>query len=370
MVVRSYNWVGVSPDTSLALALIITVRTSAANSLLEGELLLYEEATTTITGAEMLAAVPSDLKATAYDTNGLRLTSGGSNVFTHVEELCYVTDNYRCDRAPDTPDVLNGTQYLRMIDAGDGTYSTTVDVKRPGQVTLSVVLTKVGGFYGEYFNNAFLDGVPAKTQVDSYLDFNWDTGFLTDEAADFVSVQWFGKIRAPYTEEFTFILSADDGVRMYIDGDLVVDRWDTCCDDVSYSMDMVMGVFYDTVIEYKEHQEGAHLKLEWVSLSLPREVVPPTRVYYPERITPGALTLEVLKGPSIATQCSSEGEALTRSTAGKRAYFYVQSRDWDGIPLDNPDDAYEIVFTGPDEGTPAGEDGVFSVDASYVSNGL
>ena len=142
----------------------------------------------------------------------------------------------------------------------------------------------MGGFYGEYFNNAFLDGVPAKTQIDRGLDFNWGTDLITAEAADFVSVQWFGKIRAPFDELFTFILSADDGVKMYVQGDLVVDRWDSCCDDVSFSMPMKKDEFYDVVIEYKELQESAHFKLEWVSLSQPREVVPPTRVYYPARI--------------------------------------------------------------------------------------
>ena len=75
-----------------------------------------------------------------------------------------------------------------MDDAQDGTYSSTFNVKRQGTASLSVVITKVGGFYGEYFNNAFLDGLPTKTQVDSYLDLDWDTGMLTDEAADYVSI--------------------------------------------------------------------------------------------------------------------------------------------------------------------------------------
>jgi hypothetical protein len=74
-----------------------------------------------------------------------------------------VVDNYRCDRVPGIPTVLNGTVYQRMDDSGDGLYSTTINVKRKGTATISVLLTKVGGFYGEYFNNAFLDGVPAKT---------------------------------------------------------------------------------------------------------------------------------------------------------------------------------------------------------------
>ena len=240
-----------------------------------------------------------------------------------------------------------------MTDAGDGSYTTTVNLKRRGTVTLSVILSRVGGFYGEYFNNAFLDGAPAKARVDAYLDFDWGTGLITDEAADFVSAQWFGKILPEYTEEYTFIISADDGVRMFIDGVRVVDRWDDCCDDVTFSMDLTGDTFYDVIIEYKEHQQAAHFKLEWVALSVPREAVPPTRVYYPARMASGAIPVVIARGPSIASACTAEGEGLTLSTAGKRAFFYLQSRDWDGLPVDNPSDVYDIVFTGPAQGTPA-----------------
>lgn len=40
-------------------------------------------------------------------------------------------------------------------------------------------------------------------------------GLVTNDVADFVSIRWFGKILAPVTEEFTFIMHADDGVRLY-----------------------------------------------------------------------------------------------------------------------------------------------------------
>jgi hypothetical protein len=59
--------------------------------------------------------------------------------------------------------MLNGTVYQRMDDGGDGAYTTTIILKRRGACTITVELLQAGGFYGEYFNNAFLDGVPAKT---------------------------------------------------------------------------------------------------------------------------------------------------------------------------------------------------------------
>lgn len=87
--------------------------------------------------------------------------ASGSNVFVKIEEYCVVTSNFRCDRVPDTPDVLNGTQDYRMNEelvgaASTGRYIADVGLKRPGDVTLSVILAKIGGWYGEYFNNAFL----------------------------------------------------------------------------------------------------------------------------------------------------------------------------------------------------------------------
>lgn len=77
------------------------------------------------------------------------------------------------------------------------------------------------------------------TRLDTKIDFNWNYDLLTNEAADFVSVRWFGKIRAPSTEEFTFIIHADDGVRFYVDGILLIDRWDTCCSDVTTTLSFV-----------------------------------------------------------------------------------------------------------------------------------
>lgn len=305
-------------------------------------------------------------------------------MFLQIEELCLVTVNFRCDRVAGTPEILNGTVYQRMDDGNNGRYTTSINLKRPGTATMTAIITKLGGFYAEYFNNAFLDGTPAKTQIDSYLDFNWGTGLLTNEAADFASVHWWGQIRAPYSEEFTFLISADDGVRMYIAGKLVVDRWDSCCDDVSYSMNLTQDEFYDTRIEYKELQEKAHFKLEWVSLSVPREVVPPTRVHYPQRVGPAShafgqpFRLEVQPGPTIAALSTAtggplpEGDGLTTATAGKRATFHIQSRDWDGTPMNNGADNYAISFVGPQEGGPTGVagSGSFALTATHLGAGL
>lgn len=171
-----------------------------------------------------------------------------------------------------------------MTPNGSGEYTAEYVINRDGDVTVSVVLARRGGLYAEYFNNAFLNGVPALTRVDNIMDFDWSDGLLTFEAADFVSVHWYGKLLAPSTEDFTFIMKGDDGFRFYFEGTLLVDRWDSCCDDMQVTVRLVEGTFYDVIFEYKELQEIGYFKVEWSSPSIMRQVIPPTALYYNQRI--------------------------------------------------------------------------------------
>jgi beta-glucosidase len=153
--------------------------------------------------------------------------------------------------------------FKEFTDNGDGSYTCEYAIDRDGSITVAVVLARRGGLYAEYFNNAFLSGVPILTKVDNSVDFDWLDGMITSEAGDFVSAHLYGKLLAPSSEEFIFTLNGDDGFRLYLNGQLLIDRWDTCCDEMTAKLDLVEGVFYDLVLEYKELDGNASLKLEW-----------------------------------------------------------------------------------------------------------
>ena len=70
--------------------------------------------------------------------------------------------------------------------------------------------------------------------------------------------------------------------------------------------------------------------------------------------------------------CTADGDGLVNSTAGKLAYFYVYSRDWDGLLQDKADDIFDIDFEGPAEGGPTGVagSGSFSIRAAYKGGGI
>jgi len=63
---------------------------------------------------------------------------------------------------------------------------------------------------------------------------------------------------------------------MYINEELVIDRWDKCFEDVATTFPMVKGNFIDVRIEYKEYQEEAYIRLYWTSQKIPKEIISPS----------------------------------------------------------------------------------------------
>lgn len=242
---------------------------------------------------------------------------------------------------------------IRMDDNGDGTYRAEYNVLQEGTVTVSVLLMRQGGLSAEYFNNAFLDGVPAIQRVESFLDYDWGEDLVTEEAGDFVSIHWYGKLKAPHTEEVIFIFNGDDGFRFYFEQELTVDRWDTCCDEMRVRLALVQDTFYDFVLEFREFQESAAFSVEWISPTMPRQVIPPQYLYYSQRIPNASnevvFTVEVLPGNTIPGS-SLITDFVTEMVAGKLYSMSMQSDDYYGEILDNDDDNYLITFSGPDGG--------------------
>ena len=132
------------------------------------------------------------------DSKGEERSVGGGVVFVQLEEECLVMDNFpgltvaeqmrannfRCDTIPNQKEILfdeiGNTKYIQMNDLNNGKYEIDVMVKRVGKVTMSVMVANKGGFFGQYFNNAFMQGEPAMSRIDSELDFDWGTGLITE----------------------------------------------------------------------------------------------------------------------------------------------------------------------------------------------
>jgi glucose/arabinose dehydrogenase len=82
-----------------------------------------------------------------------------------------------------------------------------------------------GGYAAEYFANRNLSGSPALTRTDGAVNFDWASGAPGQGVpADEFSARWTKSVTL---EEgvYKFTVTSDDGVRLYINGERVLDKW-------------------------------------------------------------------------------------------------------------------------------------------------
>ncbi|HSG15960.1 MAG TPA: PA14 domain-containing protein [Anaerolineae bacterium] len=122
-----------------------------------------------------------------------------------------------------------------------------------------------GGWRGEYYNNMTLGGSPVLVRVDKSIDFDWGTG--SPEwgvvGADNFSVRWTGNLNVS-AGRYRFIMSTDDGARLWVNGQLVIDKWlDQQGGYHEVTIDLPNGSAY-VQMEYYENQGGAKALMTYV----------------------------------------------------------------------------------------------------------
>jgi beta-glucosidase len=125
-----------------------------------------------------------------------------------------------------------------------------------------------GGFKAEYFNNKELQGQPVVVRTDEQINFDWSRGRPAPEInEDGFSARWTGKFTPPESGEYQLGAMADDGVRFYLDGKLLVDAWSgnqaSQIRTVMKEVNLEAGRSYDVRIEYYEDIRNAIAKFFW-----------------------------------------------------------------------------------------------------------
>jgi hypothetical protein len=136
------------------------------------------------------------------------------------------------------------------------------------------------GLTAEYFGSMDLSN-PLLIRTDPTIDFNW-SGTSPDPGVPSVqySVRWSGQVLPLYSETYTFTFTADDGVRVWVNGQALIDAWfDQSATAWSGSIDLLAGQAVDIRVEYYQNQGDAIARLEWESASQSRQVVPQSQLF-------------------------------------------------------------------------------------------
>ena len=135
------------------------------------------------------------------------------------------------------------------------------------------------GLQATYYDDEDFTG-STLTRVDPMLDLHWGQGSpdpLVGEET--FSAQWTGRLKAQYSEPYTLYVLADDGSRLWLDEQLLIDNWLSAGEQASAPMALEAESLYDLRLEHHETQEAAELVLSWSSPSTPKAVIPQSQLY-------------------------------------------------------------------------------------------
>jgi hypothetical protein len=146
---------------------------------------------------------------------------------------------------------------------------------------------------GEYFNNLSLIGQPVVVRNDRDVDFDWLTGSPDSRInLDLFSARWSRSLLFE-AGTYRFGIRVDDGVRLFVDGVLVLDDWRDGVRDVSADVTLSRGN-HNLRVEYYERGGRASIQM-----SIARLIVLPTTTAVPPSPTARpAPTLTPIPQPS------------------------------------------------------------------------
>ncbi len=150
-----------------------------------------------------------------------------------------------------------------------------------------VAVPFVGGATGNYYNDSaagHLTGTPVLKRVDRIVDSNtiWTNG---DPAPGVVggtnfSAMWTGKVQPQFSEIYTFHTVSDDGVRLYVNGTLIINNWtDHGQTDDFGNITLSAGQKYNIEMDFYQGGGGDIAQLLWSSPSTADTIIPKTQLY-------------------------------------------------------------------------------------------
>jgi hypothetical protein len=142
--------------------------------------------------------------------------------------------------------------------------------------TVNYGQTMPGVAQGLYFSNLSVVGSVVFSADTPTINFDW--GFGSPAASvpvDRFSASWTGTIIPKASETYTFYATSDDGVRIWLDGQLILDNWvvQSATEAASISIHLTAGSLYHLRVEYFESTAPALIRVYWKGVSQPKQLV-------------------------------------------------------------------------------------------------
>lgn len=166
---------------------------------------------------------------------------------------------------------------------------TTKQLVPTSQLFPATAVGAGSGLTGSYYKDTSL-GSLAQTRTDAQVNFTWaaNTSPAAGVPGQNWSARWTGTVQPFYTGTYTFYTTSDDGVRLFVNGQTLVDNWTVHAPvENSGSITLVAGQKYAMQMDFFQAAGGAKAQLLWSGPSTPKQLIPSSQLY------PGAATVQV-----------------------------------------------------------------------------
>ena len=200
--------------------------------------------------------------------SGREDSSGGTVTFSNANALT-TTATFGADGI-----------YVLRLTVSDGAVTVSDDV------TITANPVSGNGLTGRYYKDPGTGAhfaTLAVTRVDPTVYFSWGTSVpAAAVTADNFSARWTGTVQAPATGTFQFTTLSDDGVRLWVNGQLLIDNWTDhpATTNTSAGIALAAGVKYAITLEYYEKAGEATIRLQWSYPGQERQAIPQSRLFH------------------------------------------------------------------------------------------
>ena len=245
------------------------------------------------------------------------------------------------------PDGQQGWVDARLVEVQGSLASVivinaTVATPTPSTPTPSTVAATVtptptpmsfSGWRTELFDNMRLSGTPVAVVDVPNVNFNWGSSGPSQVSADGFSLRFTRRISvSPAYYQFTAV--ADDGIRVWVDGKLIINAW-PANPGQSYVVGQVLTGEHDLQVEYYEQSGLANVRLEYIPVSATTS----WQASYYYGVTPSgnpAFTQQEARGQNpLQYNWSTDSPTSTALGSNVLGYDYWSVR-WEGeFPFDS-----------------------------------
>jgi glucose/arabinose dehydrogenase len=266
--------------TNVFFRVILTVRDSAG-----------------LTSTTFVDVVPRTANLTLTSApSGLQVTLDGQPVTTPVSVSSVVGMTRRLGVV--SPQTSGGTTYTFQSWSDGGAAGHDISTPATDATFSATFVPATGttgtgiGLAGTYWDNIAFTGTSV-VRIDPTVNFDFGVGApVAGFGVDTFSARWTGQIQPKVTGTHTFFTRSDDGVRLFVNGQQVINNWtDHAVTENSGTIALVAGQKYDIRMEFYENGGQALAQLFWSAPGLAREVVPVTQLYPYALLAVGSTTL-------------------------------------------------------------------------------